>query len=128
MSETTLYQLVSPSGKRYVGITSDFDRRMKQHSWTNHKHLKSEFEKHDIDDFTILKTNFDNKEKALRAETKLIRSYNKKGISLNKNNASSVVGVKTTKELKADVKIKCAREGKTIRQVVEELLKEWVKK
>ena len=28
---------------------------------------------------------------------------------------------------KADVKIKCAREGKTIRQVIEELLKDRVK-
>ena len=40
----------------------------------------------------------------------------------------TTIGIQVPENLKADVKIKCAREGKTIRQVVEELLKEWVKK
>lgn len=38
------------------------------------------------------------------------------------------IGIQVSEDLKADVKIKCAKEGKTIREVVETLLKEWVKK
>lgn len=37
------------------------------------------------------------------------------------------IGIQVPEDLKADVKIKCAKENKTIREVVEELLKDWVK-
>jgi transcriptional regulator len=40
----------------------------------------------------------------------------------------SRIGIQISDDLKADVKIKCAKEGKTIREVVEDLLKKWVKK
>lgn len=38
------------------------------------------------------------------------------------------IGIQINTDLKTDVKIKCAKEGKTIREVVEQLLTEWVKK
>ena len=40
----------------------------------------------------------------------------------------STIGIQVSEDLKSDVKIKCAKEGKTIREVVEMLLTEWVKK
>ena len=40
----------------------------------------------------------------------------------------SHIGIQLSQDLKTDVKMKCAREGKTIREVVELLLKEWVQK
>ena len=40
----------------------------------------------------------------------------------------SHIGIQVDSDLKTDVKMKCAREGKTIRDVVESLLRQWVKK
>ena len=47
---------------------------------------------------------------------------------MEKTTELSTIGIQVPEDLKADVKIKCAKEGKTIRQVVEQLLKDWVKK
>lgn len=44
------------------------------------------------------------------------------------NTNLTTIGIQVTEDLKADVKIKCAKEGITIREAVEMLLTKWVKK
>ena len=45
---------------------------------------------------------------------------------MSKENLTQI-GIEVDRDLKADVKVKCAREGITIREAIERLLKKWVK-
>lgn len=130
-----VYELMSPSGKKYIGITTNMQRRISQHKNTNHILLSSEIEEYGFDRFRVL-TLASNKEKkvALKLERDLIKKHQEIDKSLNGDYSSSStsnatqIGIQVTEDLKADVKIKCAKEGITIREAVEMLLTKWVKK
>jgi predicted GIY-YIG superfamily endonuclease len=126
-----VYKLTSPSGKYYVGVTKNIHQRISSHyNKSNNLLVREEVEKYGYDvSWEIIASNIERKI-ALEIEQKEI--LKDKNMCMN-SQASSVyvssqIGFNICQDLKTDVKMKCAREGKTIREVVELLLKEWVQK
>lgn len=98
---THLYQIKSPSGKVYVGVTSNFNKRMEAHRRTNHKNLKSEIDKHGFDamNIEILKT-YKHKSVALHYEKEMIEEYQEKDMSLNGDCGLNYMGIQIDESTK----------------------------
>lgn len=98
MNNYLIYKITNPSGKIYIGVTNDFNRRKSEHKsdWLNRPQkiaLHNSFSKYSFDEhiFEIYLTNL-NKENAYKKEYELILEYNTTNSKIGLNSRSGGLG------------------------------------
>lgn len=124
MNNYLVYKHTSPSGKSYIGITNDYDRRCNQHQNSSNRcsAFKSAIAKHGWDSFehTILLTNI-TLEEAKNAEQSLIAEHNTlapNGYNLTTGGEGRLLSEETRAKLSATRKGRPGRKGIPLRREV----------
>ena len=111
-----VYKVCSPSGRVYVGCTSNFQQRVYQHKSTPCDLLKREIVKYGFKNMVItIDKIFWNREDALSYEKEMIQSFVMKGCSLNtQQDRDTNILMRIEPELKERFKQLCQVKGETV--------------